>query len=49
MAPFNLPIRESEKFVGYVNVITETGNRWQGKEVVSCEVSLPIPEVVPDR
>lgn len=38
MAPFNLPIRENEKFVGYVNVITETGNRWQGKEVVPCEV-----------
>ncbi len=38
MAPFNLPIREDEKFVGYVNVITESGNRWQGKEVVSCEV-----------
>ena len=38
MAPFHLPIRENEKFVGYVNVITETGNRWQGKEVVPCEV-----------
>ncbi|MCM1120782.1 MAG: elongation factor G [bacterium] len=38
MAPFNLPIRENEKFVGYVNVITETGNRWQGKDVVPCEV-----------
>ncbi|MCM1186665.1 MAG: elongation factor G [Lachnoclostridium sp.] len=38
MAPFNLPIREDEKFVGYVNVIAETGNRWQGKEVVPCEV-----------
>ncbi len=38
MAPFNLPIRENEKFVGYVNVITETGHRWQGKEVVDCEV-----------
>ncbi len=38
LAPFNLPIRENEKFVGYVNVITETGNRWQGKEVVPCEV-----------
>ncbi len=38
MAPFNLPIRENEKFVGYVNVITESGNRWQGKEVVPCEV-----------
>ena len=38
MAPFNLPIREDEKFVGYVNVITESGNRWQGKEVVPCDV-----------
>ncbi len=38
MAPFHLPIRENEKFVGYVNVVTETGNRWQGKEVVECEI-----------
>lgn len=38
IAPFNLPIRENEKFVGYVNVIAETGNRWQGKEVVPCEI-----------
>ncbi|MDR2044471.1 MAG: elongation factor G [Clostridium sp.] len=38
MAPFHLPIRENEKFVGYINVITETANRWQGKEVVPCEV-----------
>lgn len=38
MAPFHFPIRENEKFVGYINVITENGNRWQGKEVVECEV-----------
>lgn len=38
MAPFHLPIRENEKFVGYVNVIQETGHRWQGKEVIDCEV-----------
>ncbi len=38
MAPFHLPIRENEKFVGYINVISETGNRWQGKDVVECEV-----------
>jgi elongation factor G len=38
MAPFHLPIRENEKFVGYVNVISETANRWVGKEVVACEV-----------
>lgn len=38
IAPFHLPIRENEKFVGYVNVISQTGNRWNGKEVVACEV-----------
>ncbi len=38
MAPFHLPIRENEKFVGYVNVISETGHRWKGKEVVDCEI-----------
>lgn len=38
MAPFHLPIRENEKFVGYINVITEAGNRWEGKEVVPCEI-----------
>lgn len=38
MAPFHLPIRENEKFVGYVNVISETGHRWEGKEVVDCEI-----------
>lgn len=38
MAPFNLPIRENEKFVGYVNVISQSGNRWAGKEVIPCEV-----------
>ncbi len=40
MAPFHLPIRENEKFVGYVNVITETAHKWQGKEVVEC----PVPD-----
>lgn len=40
IAPFNLPIRENERFVGYVNVVSETGHRWQGKEVVDC----PVPE-----
>lgn len=38
MAPFHFPIRENEKFIGYVNVIAETGNKWQGKEVVECEI-----------
>ena len=37
MAPFNLPIRENEKFVGYINVITQQAYKWQGKEVVEIE------------
>ncbi len=40
IAPFNLPIRENERFVGYVNVVSETGHRWKGKEVVDC----PVPD-----
>ncbi len=42
IAPFHFPIRENEKFVGYINVISENANRWQGdgvcKEVVDCDV-----------
>ena len=38
MAPFHLPIRENEKFVGYINVISETGHRWKDKAVVDCEI-----------
>ncbi len=34
IAPFHFPIRENEKFVGYVNVVSETGYRWQGKDAV---------------
>ena len=38
IAPFHFPIRENEKFVGYISVISENASRWQGKEVVDCEV-----------
>ncbi len=31
IAPFHFPIRENEKFVGYVNVITREGYRWNAK------------------
>ena len=34
IAPFHFPIRENEKFVGYVNVVSETGYRWQGKDAL---------------
>ncbi|MBQ9437943.1 MAG: elongation factor G, partial [Lachnospiraceae bacterium] len=40
MVPFNLPIRENEKFVGYVNVISEKGYKWEGKEAKEC----PVPD-----
>ena len=33
IAPFHFPIRENEKFVGYVNVVSETASRWKDKEV----------------
>lgn len=39
IAPFHLPIRENEKFVGYVNVVSENGNRWNAKgEVEPCDI-----------
>lgn len=39
IAPFHLPIRENEKFVGYVNVVSKTANRWNEKgEVIECEI-----------
>lgn len=38
IAPLHLPIRENEKFVGYINVISEKAQKWEGKEVVDCEI-----------
>ncbi len=38
IAPFHLPIRENEHFIGYVNVIAETANKWVGKEVTEIEM-----------
>jgi elongation factor G len=39
IAPFHFPIRENEKFVGYVNVVSKTANRWNEKsEVIECEI-----------
>ena len=39
IAPFHLPIREDEKFVGYVNVVSEKAARWIGNgKVEECEV-----------
>lgn len=39
IAPFHLPIRENEKFVGYVNVVSEKGYRWgQNGKVEECDI-----------
>ncbi|MCR5486912.1 MAG: elongation factor G [Lachnospiraceae bacterium] len=41
IAPFHFPIRENEKFVGYVNVVAEKAFKWNDKnEAVEC----PIPD-----
>ncbi len=40
IAPFHFPIRENEKFVGYVNVVTQTANRWTDKGQVE-EMAMP--------
>jgi elongation factor G len=34
IAPFHLPIRENQEFVGYVNVIQQTAKRWNAKGTV---------------
>lgn len=39
IAPFHLPIRENEHFVGYINVVSKAGNRWKDSgEVVPCDI-----------
>lgn len=39
IAPFHLPIREQEKFVGYVNVVSKNANRWDDKgQVQECDI-----------
>lgn len=38
IAPFHFPIREEQKFTGYVNVVSQTANKWQGKDVIECEI-----------
>ncbi|MDY5576401.1 MAG: elongation factor G [Lachnospiraceae bacterium] len=38
IAPFHFPVRENEKFVGYVNVVSENAVRWKGNDVEECEI-----------
>ncbi len=38
IAPLHFPIRENEKFVGYVNVISGKAQKWVGKEVKECDM-----------
>ena len=38
IAPFNMPVREDGKFVGYVNIIQKKAFKWVNKEAVPCDV-----------
>ncbi len=39
IAPINLPIREDEKFVGYISVVGETANKWTADgKVTPCDM-----------
>ena len=39
IAPFHFPIRENEKFVGYVNVVAEKAFKWDDKnKAQECEI-----------
>ncbi|WP_026507276.1 elongation factor G [Butyrivibrio sp. MC2013] len=38
IAPFNLPIRENEKLIGYVNVIQEKAFQWENKKATPIDV-----------
>ena len=39
IAPFNFPIRENEKYVGYVNVVSEKGFKWNAQnKAEECDV-----------
>ena len=38
IAPLHFPIRENEKFVGYVNVISGKAQKWVGKDVQECDM-----------
>lgn len=38
LAPIHFPIRENEKFTGYVNVIAESAHKWQGKDVIAGDI-----------
>ncbi len=41
LAPFQLPIRENEKFIGYVDVLTEKAYQWDDK---GNKKECPVPE-----
>ncbi len=39
IAPFNFPIRENEKYVGYVNVVSEKGYKWNAQnKAEECDI-----------
>ena len=45
IAPLHIPIRENEKFVGYVNVVKSAGRRYVNKQE---KVECPVPDYLED-
>ncbi|MCD8120387.1 MAG: elongation factor G [Lachnospiraceae bacterium] len=46
IAPLHLPIRQNGEFVGYVNVISQTGNKWKPDHTVE---KVPVPDYSVDH
>lgn len=41
IAPFHIPVRQDEKLIGYVNIITREGGRWNDRHEVEA---MEVPE-----
>ncbi len=48
IAPFQVPIKEGGKFVGFVDIPTMTGRKFEGNKVVDCEVPASMAGEVAD-
>ena len=46
IAPFQVPIKENGKFVGFVNVVKMEGRKFEGNRVVPCEVPDSIADEI---
>ena len=50
IAPFQLPIRENEKLVGFVDVIKQEGHKYAGKgKVTACDIPADVQSELEDQ